>query len=72
MIKRGDVIQCTESAGEWCGCLMIVEEVKSFGCMASMKVPFKGTAYMRLNSDQYEKIGTAVLVSHEEEDEVEE
>lgn len=41
---------------------MIVDEVKSFGCMASMKIPLQGVAYLRLMSDQYEYIGEAVFV----------
>lgn len=69
MIKRGSVIQVNEKGGGWCGCLMIVEEVKSFGCMAGMLIPNRGTAYLRLKEDQYEYIGEAVLVSQEEDDE---
>ena len=68
MIKRGSVIQVNEKVPNWCGCLMIVEEVKSFGCMAGLKVPFQGTAYLRLNTDQYEYIGEAVLVPRKEEE----
>ena len=68
MIKRGSVIQVNEKVPAWCGCLMIVKEVKSFGCMAGLKVPFQGTAYLRLNTDQYEYIGEAVLVPRKEEE----
>lgn len=62
MVKVGSVIQANEQAGEWCGCLLIVEEVKSWGVMAGMKIPFKGTAYIRLKTEQFEYIGEAVLV----------
>ncbi len=62
MIKEGSVIQVNENIPDWCGCLMIVSEVKSFGCVAGLKIPFKGTAYLRLTSEQYDYIGEAALV----------
>lgn len=62
LIKVGDVIQANEKAEEWCGCLLIVAEVKTWGVLAGMKIPYGGTAYMRLKEDQYERIGEAVLV----------
>lgn len=68
MIKRGSVIQINEKVPEWCGCLMMVDEVKSFGCMASMKIPLQGVAYLRLMSDQYEYIGEAVFVPADSDD----
>lgn len=69
MISKGDVIQVNESLTEWCGCLMIVDEIKPWGVMASMRVPGSGITYMMLLSDQYEYIGKAVLVMGDEEDE---
>ena len=62
MIKKGSVIQANENANEWCGCLLIVSEVRPWGVQAGMKVPFHGDAYIRLNFDQVEYIGEAVLV----------
>lgn len=62
MIKKGSVVQANEKAGEWCGCLLIVSEVKSWGVQAGTKIPFKGTAYIRLTFDQVEYIGEAILV----------
>lgn len=70
MVKVGSVIQANENSGEWCGCLLIVDEVKSWGVQAGMKIPYKGTAYMRLTNEQFDYIGEAVLVPKEgEEDE---
>ena len=68
MVKKGSVVQANEKTGEWCGCLLIVAEVNSWGVMAGMKIPFKGTAYVRLKTDQFEYIGEAVLVPKEGED----
>ena len=67
MIKKGSVVQANENSGEWCGCLLIVDEVKDWGVQAGMKVPFKGVAYIRLTFDQIEYIGEAILVSGEDE-----
>lgn len=69
-LKRGSVIQANENAGDWCGCLLLVEEVKPWGCMAGVRIPFQGTAYIRLTEDKYEYVGEAVLVPAGDEDEV--
>ena len=66
MIKKGSVVQGNENSGEWCGCLLIVDEVKDWGVQAGMKVPFNGVAYIRLTFDQIEYIGEAILVSEDE------
>ena len=68
MIKRGSVIQANENAGDWCGCLLWVSEVKSWGVQAGMAIPRCGTAYIRLRTDQYEYVGEAVLVHGEDDD----
>lgn len=66
-IKAGSVVQATEGAKDWAGCLLIVSEVKSFGVQAYLHVPFQGDAYIRLTWDQIEYIGEAVLVpAHDE------
>ena len=66
MIKKESVVQANENSGEWCGCLLIVDEVKDWGVQAGMKVPFNGVAYIRLTFDQIEYIGEAILVSEDE------
>ena len=68
MLNKGSVIQANEKAGEWCGCLLIVEEVKFWGVMAGMKIPFEGTAYIRLKNGQFDYIGEAVLVPTNEDE----
>lgn len=70
-VQRGDVIQIAEGHA-WAGCLALVCETKSFGCMAGIEIPEKGMAYIRLTKDDYYIIGRAVLVPAsfgEEEDE---
>lgn len=61
-VEPGMVIQANENAGDWCGCLLIVEEIKGWGVMAGLKIPQKGTAYIRLKNEQFEVIGNAVLI----------
>jgi len=60
-IEKGTVIQITESH-EWAGCLAIVDEVKSFGCQAYVEIPLQGSAYIRLNTSDFEIIGKAILI----------
>lgn len=66
-VNVNDIIQANENAGEWCGCLLIVSELKSFGVIAEMKIPYHGTAFMRLEHEQFEVVGKAVLVEKREE-----
>ena len=65
-IKVGSVVQGNEKAGDWAGCTLIVSKLKSFGVQAGLRVPFKGTAYIRLTWEQVEYIGEAVLIEGEE------
>ena len=62
IVRVGSVVQCNERTDIWCGCLMIVTEVKPWGVMAGMAIPGRGTAYLRMTDDQYEYIGEAVFV----------
>ena len=65
-LKRGSIIQANENAGDWCGTVLIVDEVKSWGVQAFVHVPFQGDAYIRLKSGQYEVLGgQAVLMPKE-------
>lgn len=60
-IEKGSVIQITESH-KWCGCLAVVSEPKTFGCQAYVEMPEEGSAYIRLNFEDFEVIGKAVLI----------
>lgn len=70
-IKRGDVVQITDEKHHWYPALLIVEEVKPFGCLAYAHCPadgnnFSGAAFIRLNHDVYARIGDAKIVIKEE------
>lgn len=67
-LKRGSIIQANENARDWCGTVLIVDEVKSWGVMAFVHIPMQGDAYIRLKSDQYDILGGhAVLMPKEAE-----
>lgn len=70
-LKRGSIIQANENAGAWCGTVLIVDEVKSWGVQAFVHVPMKGDAFMRFTPEQFEILsnGEAVLMPKEEDDE---
>lgn len=55
-LKRGDIIQANENAGEWCGTILVVDEVKSWGVQAFVHIPMKGDAYIRLTPEQFESL----------------
>lgn len=65
-INENSVIQANENAGEWAGCLLQVDEVKSWGVQAYVKIPKSGDAYIRLTSSQFEYIGEAILIPKKE------
>jgi len=64
-VKKNDVIQINEKCANtgWIGCLMIVDEVKSWGVQAYLRIPMQGDAYLRLKHDEYDVIGKAALVA---------
>ena len=67
-VESGSIIQANENAGDWCGCLLIVDEVKSRGVQAYMRFPKEGTAFIRLNNDEFDFVGKAVLVIERSDD----
>ena len=68
-LKRGSIIQANENAGDWCGTVLIVDEVKDWGVQAFIHVPMKGDAFIRLTPEQFEILGgEAVLMPQEAEE----
>lgn len=67
-LKRGSIIQANENAGEWCGTILVVDEVKSWGVQAFVHIPMKGDAYIRLTPEQFENLHTESLFMPKGED----
>lgn len=66
-VKMHDIIQLTEKAQKgWIACVMVVEEVRSWGVLAYTKIPKHGDAYLRVPHGHFEVVGHAVLVHPEE------
>lgn len=61
-IKENSVVQANEKASDWSGCLLQVDEVKTWGVQAWVNIPKSGNAYIRLKWDQIEYIGEAVMI----------
>lgn len=61
-VKEGSVIQVNEKIPEWFGCLLVVKEVKMWGVLAGMKIPFHGDTCIRLNNDQFDYIGKSTII----------
>lgn len=72
-IQTGDIIQITNKEHNWFPCLLIVDEVKSWGCTAYALIPnpqsSTGQAFNRIKAEDYEKVGTAHIVNSDEEQE---
>ena len=66
-IKVGDIVQITDETNRWYPCLLIVDEVKSWGIQGYITIPtnddeWNGNAYYRIENGKFEKVGSAVLV----------
>ncbi len=64
------VVQANEKFKEgWRGCLIQVDEIKSWGIQGWVQLPMQGSAYIRLKWDEMDYIGQAVLGPKREEEE---
>lgn len=66
-IQVGDIVQVIPGtgSGDWDGCLVIVDEIKSFGIQGYTKIPCSGDAFIRLKFEEIERVGRAVFVRPE-------
>jgi hypothetical protein len=67
-LKVGDIVQVTPDKEMWCGCMVVVTELKNFGIQGyvqSAGVP--GQQYIRLNFDDFEPTGGKAIwvVAHD-------
>lgn len=68
-MENGDIVQITDENHHWYPALIVVDEVKSWGVMGYAHIikntssEPNGQAYIRLNSNQYEHVGCAVIVA---------
>lgn len=73
-MKVNDVVQFTENY-KWCGCLgIIVEEKDAYGTeryMIGVPMPQQGTAFIFDDGSGIERVGDAILVYRDEEEESE-
>lgn len=66
-IKENSVVQINENGNAgWVGCLVQVSEIKSFGIQGWVKIPMEGDAFIRLNWNQIDFIGQAVMSPQKE------
>lgn len=62
-IVKDDIVQITNKNNPWFPCLVIVQEIKSFGLQGYTTIPKKGDAYIRLHKEDYELVGKAKVVA---------
>ena len=70
--RLGSVVQIDMSVPVWGGCLMIVDEVRSWGCVCSMRIPggrYVQPTFLRIEHGKYHVIGDAVYIFVEYESE---
>lgn len=61
-LKRGSIIQANENAKEWCGSVLIVDEVGDWGVQAFAHIPTQGDAYIRLTNEQFDDLHTTAVL----------
>src|SRR5450759_1097558 len=63
-VEKDDIIQIAPTH-KWGGCLAVVDEPKSFGCLCHVKMPRNdgsvSRAYIRLDTTDYEEIGAKAV-----------
>lgn len=67
--KVGDIIQIANAEHGWWGCLLVVQEVRTWGVLAYANIPKSNDgseapaqAHNRLQRGSYEVVGAAILV----------
>lgn len=63
IVNVDDIIQITNQDHNWFGCILIVSECKSWGVQAYVPMPLEGDAYIRLETNDFEVVGKAVIVA---------
>lgn len=61
-MKPGDIIQITNKANNWYPCLVVVSKMKPWGIQGYITLPEGGNAYTRIDNDDFEPVGKAVIV----------
>jgi len=61
-IVKNDLVQIIDENHGWFPCILVVSEVKSFGVQAYVTLPNQGDAYIRLNRQDYKKVGESLVV----------
>ena len=69
-VCKGSLIQVNEKNHDWFGCVMIVDEVKSWGVQAYLKIPCRGNAFLRLNWDEFVLLEDKAIFEISDENEV--
>lgn len=67
-VNEGDIIQITDESNKWFPCLLIVDEVASWGVQAYVIIPQEegkppANAYYRVQHGQFEVVGAASVMS---------
>ncbi|MCK9543756.1 MAG: hypothetical protein M0R03_17185 [Novosphingobium sp.] len=67
-LEKGTIVQITNEQHHWFPCLIIVDEIKSWGIRGYITVPnndrekTNGNAFIRLNNEEFEIVGKANIV----------
>jgi len=64
-LEKGCIVQITDESDPWFPCLLIVDEVKSWGIQGYLTIPpnATGNAYYRIENGKFEFVGIAKIVS---------
>lgn len=68
-MTMGDIVQIVDEDHHWFPCLIVVDEVKSWGIQGYAMIPNNdpntetSNAYIRLTEGQYQEVGRAAIIA---------
>ena len=64
-LEKGSIIQITDEDDPWFPCILIVDEVKSWGILGYLTIPpnATGNTYCQIANGKFEVIGLAKIIS---------
>ena len=65
-INKYDIVQVNPEHS-WGGSFIVVEDINDWGIQGYCDIPKKGQAYIRLNYDEFVKVGKAYYIYGDEE-----
>lgn len=61
-VVKGNIIQITNPKNPWYTCILVVDEVKSWGVQGYVTIPLQGDAFYKVKNEDFVVVGIAKLI----------